>query len=175
MVALSFFFWQKHKTPMYEATASLQFEKPETVVTSQGVVDPSVRSDVDLNTYIRDIDSNRLRNSVITSFTPEETAKLQRAALKRLPPGSSPPPVSSLLGSLDAEPVRNSYLITITVRHEDPEAAALVANRYVDKFMDYLFESVGGKNEEAVVYPEGAVRSSCARMRKMPSATSRRT
>ncbi|HEY4988272.1 MAG TPA: polysaccharide biosynthesis tyrosine autokinase, partial [Opitutaceae bacterium] len=41
---------------------------------------------------------------------------------------------------------------TITARNEDPEAAALVANRYVEKFMDYLFESVGGKNEEAVTY-----------------------
>ncbi|HEY5079182.1 MAG TPA: polysaccharide biosynthesis tyrosine autokinase, partial [Opitutaceae bacterium] len=43
----------------------------------------------------------------------------------------------------------------ISVRNEDPEAAALVANRYVDKFMDYLFESVGGKNEEAVTYLNG--------------------
>jgi polysaccharide biosynthesis transport protein len=43
-------------------------------------------------------------------------------------------------------------------RHREPrgpEAAALVANRYVDKFMDYLFESVGGKNEEAVTYLKG--------------------
>jgi capsular exopolysaccharide synthesis family protein len=152
VVSLGFFVWQKHKTPIYEATASLQFEKPETVVTSQGVVDPSVRSDDDLNTYIHDIESNRLRASVIDSFTPEEQKVLQRAALKRLPPGSPPPPVGAALGSVDAEPLRNSYLITITVRHEDPEAAALVANRYVEEFMNYLFESVGGKNEDAVVY-----------------------
>ena len=152
LVSLGFFVWQKHKTPIYEATASLQFEKPETVVTSQGVVDPSVRSDDDLNTYIHDIESNRLQRSVIDSFTPEEQRVLQRAALKHLPPGSPPPPVGAVLGSVDAEPLRNSYLITITVRHEDPEAAALVANRYVEEFMNYLFESVGGKNEDAVVY-----------------------
>ena len=92
---------------------------------------------------------------MIESFTPEERKILQQAALKRLPPGSVPPPAAALLGSIDAEPLRNSYLITITVRHEDPEAAALVANRYVEKFMDYLFESVGGKNEEAVAYLKG--------------------
>jgi polysaccharide biosynthesis transport protein len=152
VISLGYFVWQKHKIPIYESTASLQFEKPETVVTSQGVVDPSVRSDDDLNTYIHDIASNRLRANVINSFTPEEQRILQRAALRRLPPGSSPPPVGAVLGSVDAEPIRNSYLITITVRHEDPEAAALVANRYVEQFMDYLFESVGGKNEDAVVY-----------------------
>ncbi len=152
VVALGYFYTQARKTPIYEASASLQFEKPETVVTSQGVVDPSVRSDMDLNTYIHDINSNRLRSSVIQSFTPSERVILQRAAMKRLPPNSPPPPVGALLGSVDPEPVRSSYLITITVRHEDPEAAALIANRYVEKFMDYLFESVGGKNEEAVNY-----------------------
>ncbi len=152
VVSVGFFYWQVRKTPIYQAVASLQFEKPETVVTSQGVVDPSVRSGEDINTYIHDIDSNRLRNSVIQSFTPQERAILERAALQRLPAGATPPPVGALIGSVDAEPMRNSYLITITVRHEDPEAAALVANRYVDKFMDYLFESVGGKNEEAVTY-----------------------
>jgi capsular exopolysaccharide synthesis family protein len=152
VVALAFFYFQARKTPIYEAVASLQFEKPETVVTSQGVVDPSVRSDLDLNTYIHDINSNKVRSNVIASFTPAEQAILQRAALKRLPPGTPPPPVAALVGSVDAEPLRNSYLITITARNEDPEAAALIANRYVDEFMNYLFESVGGKNEEAVTY-----------------------
>jgi len=155
LVAVGFFYAQARKTPIYEAVASLQFEKPETVVTSQGVVDPSVRSDTDLNTYIHDIDSYKLRTSVVDSFTPDERKILQRAALKRLPPGAMPPPAGALLGNVDAEPVRNAYLITISVHNEDPEAAALVANRYVDKFMDYLFESVGGKNEEAVTYLNG--------------------
>ncbi len=58
-MAVGFFYLQARKTPIYEAVASLQFEKPETVVTSQGVVDPSVRSDLDLNTYIHDINSNK--------------------------------------------------------------------------------------------------------------------
>jgi capsular exopolysaccharide synthesis family protein len=155
VAAVGFFYWQARKTPVYEAVASLQFEKPETVVTSQGVVDPSIRSEVDLNTYIHDINSNRLRSSVVESFTPDERKILQEASLKRLPPGSAPPPVAALLGSVDAEPLRNSYLITISVHNEDPKAAALVANRYVEKFMDYLFQSVGGKNEEAVAYLKG--------------------
>ena len=155
LLSVGYFYMQARKTPIYQAVASLQFEKPETVVTSQGVVDPSVRSDMDLNTYIHDINSNRLRTAVVESFTPAEAKILARAAMKRLPPGSLPPPVGALLGSVNAEPIRSSYLITISVSHEDPEAAALVANRYVEKFMDYLFESVGGKNEEAVTYLKG--------------------
>ncbi len=155
LVGVAFFYWQARKTPVYEAVASLQFEKPETVVTSQGVVDTSVRSDFDLNTYIHDINSNRLRTSVVDSFTPDERKILEQASLRRQPPGTPPPPVAALLGSVDAEPLRNSYLITISVRNDDPQAAALVANRYVEKFMDYLYQSVGGKNEDAVVYLKG--------------------
>jgi len=151
LVAVGFFYAQARKTPIYEAVASLQFEKPETIVTSQGVVDPSIRSDIDINTYIQILNSDRLRAKVIESFTPDEQKILMRPKLKRLKPGE-PAPVSGDIGYIDPEPVRNSYLITVTVSHEDPEAAALVANRYVDQFMQYLFENVGGKNEDAVVY-----------------------
>jgi hypothetical protein len=91
VVALGFFYMQARKTPIYEAVATLQFEKPETVVTSQGVTDPSVRSDMDLNTYIHDINSNKVRSDVVQSFTPAERAILARAAMKRLPPGSDAP------------------------------------------------------------------------------------
>ena len=65
LLSVGYFYMQARKTPIYQAVASLQFEKPETVVTSQGVVDPSVRSDMDLNTYIHDINSNRLRTAVV--------------------------------------------------------------------------------------------------------------
>src|SRR6202789_4530884 len=106
LVAVGFFYMQARKTPIYEADASLQFEKPETVVTSQGVVDPSVRSDFDLNTYIHDINSNRLRTSVVDSFTPEERKILEQGALRRQPPGTPPPAVGALLGSVDAESLR---------------------------------------------------------------------
>ena len=57
-----------------------------------------------------------------------------------------------MLGSIDPRAVRASFLIKITAIHRDPEAAALVANRYVDQFMQYLLDSVGGKNEYAVEY-----------------------
>jgi len=38
------------------------------------------------------------------------------------------------------------------VRHPDPQAAALVANRYVSQFMSYLIENLGGVNETAVEF-----------------------
>jgi capsular exopolysaccharide synthesis family protein len=151
IVAIGFGYYQARKTPLYSAVAKMQFEKPDTVVTTQGIVDSSVRSDLDMNTYIQILGSNRLRARVLASFTPDEQKILTRAALKKLAPGQ-PEPTTPDLGSVTCEPIHGTYLININVSNEDPEAAALVANRYVEQFIQYLLDNVGGKNEDAVIY-----------------------
>ena len=86
------------------------------------------------------------------SFSPEELAILRRAALKRAQPGTAPAAVGIPLGYVEPVSLRNSFLIRITVTHDDPEAAAIVANHYIDAFMDYVFENASGHNETAVSY-----------------------
>ncbi|HWZ94713.1 MAG TPA: polysaccharide biosynthesis tyrosine autokinase [Opitutaceae bacterium] len=152
LVVLPLGYYQVHQPKMYQAHATMEFEKPERVITTEGVVDPAVKSDIDLNTYIEDLNSGRLRAKVLESLTPDEVKILQRPFLKNLAPGEAPPPASSLLGSLTVTSVHNSFLISISVIHEDPEAAALIANHYIDQFMQYLMENVGGRNEAAVEY-----------------------
>ncbi len=152
LVAVPMGYFKARETPMYASTATMQFEKPETVVTSQAVVDASVRSDIELNTNIQVLNSARLRTRVVESFTPEEVRILQRPFLKNLPPGGAPPPPGAALGSVSIAPERNSLLISVTVRHPDPQAAALIANRYVTQFMNYLIDHVGGINETAVEF-----------------------
>jgi capsular exopolysaccharide synthesis family protein len=150
LVAVPMGYFKARQTPMYLSVATMQFEKPETVVTSQVVIDPTVRNDIELNTNIQILNSARLRTKVIESFTPDEVKLLQKPFLKTLSPGLPVPAVGACLGAISVEPARNSLLISITVRHPDPQAAALVANRYVSQFMTYLFEHVGGINESAV-------------------------
>jgi capsular exopolysaccharide synthesis family protein len=152
LVALSFGYYKAQETPMYSATATMLFERPERVVVSEQVVDTAVRSDVDLNNYLKTLDSGKLRAMVAQSLTPEEIKILQRPYMKELAPGASPPPVGALLGTMNANAVRNSLLISITVNNRDAEGAALLANRYSEQFMRFLIENVGGKNEFAVDY-----------------------
>ncbi len=152
LVAISFGYYHARETPMYSSTATMQFERPERVVLNEQVVDSSIRSEFDLNTYIKFLESGRLRSMVTQSLTPDEVKLLQRPYLKNLPPGANPPGASEVLGNLTPQSIRNSYLITLTVTHRDSEGAALLANRYVDQFMRYLIENVGGKNEFAVDY-----------------------
>ena len=152
IVAIGLGYYKARAKPLYQSQATIQIEKPERVVMSQEVVDQSVNTDVDLNTYLQILRSAKLRAKVIESFTPEELKILQRPYLAELKPGEAPPPAGSIFDTPQPRAIRNSFLIEINAVHRDPEAAALIANRYVDQFMQYLLDSVGGKNEYAVEY-----------------------
>ncbi|HEY4247666.1 MAG TPA: polysaccharide biosynthesis tyrosine autokinase [Lacunisphaera sp.] len=166
LIAISLGYYQARETPMYSSTATLQFERPERVVLNEQVVDSSIRSEADLNTHLKFLESARLQSMVAQSLTPDEVKILQRPYLKQLSPGAPLPNAASILGTMTPQSIRNSYLITISVIHRDPEAAALIANRYVDQFMRYLIENVGGKNEFAVDY----LRSRSEELRKESEA-----
>ena len=152
LVAVGVGYYQAEQPKMYSATATLQFERPERVVLNEQVVDPSVRSEIDLNNYITDLKSNRLHALVAQSLTPDEVRTLQRPYVEGAPAGTVPPPAGALFGTPEIGNVRNSSIITITVQNRDREGAAIVANHYVDAFMRFLIEGVGGKNEFAVAY-----------------------
>ena len=90
LVAVGYGYWKSRETPMYSSTATMEFEKPETVVTTQGVMDPSIHSDIDIATYVQLLNSQKLRAKVIESFTPEERTILLRPALKKSPARPAP-------------------------------------------------------------------------------------
>ncbi len=142
LISVGYCYKRLQVTPTYSAQATMQFEKPDTVVLTQGVVDQSIRGEFDLGTIIDELRSNKVRGRVIESFSPEEKKILERAAAKATPP--------SLLGTVVPVPRRSSYIIEINVNHYDPEAAALVANRYLTEYMGYKYDTAGGKTDEGI-------------------------
>lgn len=152
IVAIGFAYVKSGAVPLYQSTASMRIEKPETVVTSQKIVDTSISSDIELNTYLQVISSATLRNRVIASLTPDEIKLLQKPYLADLQPGEEPPHVGAILGGVIVQSVRNSFLVNVSATHRDPVAAALVANRYVEQFMSYLFDNISGRSDYAVEY-----------------------
>ncbi len=170
LVALGFGYYKARQTPLFQSAATLQIEKPEKIVTSQEVVDLSVTSDLDLNTHLQVLNSARLRGKVLESLTPDEVKVLQRPYLRTADAGKPLPSLPDMLGGFRVESVRNSFIIRIVTVHPDPEAAALVANRYVDQFMQYLLDSVSGKNEYAVDH----LRLSAEQLRKDAEAADAR-
>ena len=138
--------------PLFSARATMQFEKPDTVVAIQNVVDTSVRSDVDMNTHLEVLRSSMLAAEVRAALTPEEQLILKRPAMRRSPPGTDPANIGVDMGSMSAVPSRASFIISINVTHQDPEAAAVIANKYVDSFMRYLFTKGSSGNQTAVQF-----------------------
>ena len=65
LVALSWGYYQAQETPMYSSMATMQFERAERIVQNEQVVDTSVRSDIDLNTYLQILNSGRLRTNIL--------------------------------------------------------------------------------------------------------------
>ena len=152
IAAIGFAYYKSRAVPLYQSTASMKVEKPENIVTSQAVVETAITSDIELNTHLQVMNSAMLRSKVAASFTPDEVKILQKPYLATLSPGQSPPGVGSLVGDITIEAVRNSFLIKIHARHRNPEAAALIANRYRDQFILYLLESVSNRSEDAIAY-----------------------
>ncbi len=139
LVSIGMGYYRVNEVPMFRATATMRFEKPERVLDRTLGTD-SPTSEIDLNTNLHILTSGEMRQRVIRSLTPDEVRVLQRPYIQDLAPGQEPPSVGGALGGLHVGDVRNSYIIEISVTHRDPEAAALIANRYVREFMSYIFE-----------------------------------
>ncbi len=140
LVSIGLGYYRSSEIPMFQANATMQFERPAVVTNTPLVAREGVTNAVELNTYLQIIASGELRSRVIQSLTPSEVRILQRPFLADLQPGQEPPSVGSVLGSLNVGDVRDSYIIRLTVNHRDGEAAALLANRFMDEFMRYVLD-----------------------------------
>lgn len=154
LISLCTGYYLARQPAVYAATAQLEFRRPERVVTSESVTDSSIRTDADVRTYMQMIGTGRVRERVLKSFTPAEIALLQKPFLANLGPGVLPPGPESLIGDLAVEPEKNSLLFNVTARARSADAAALIANRYVEEYIDFLVERSTGSNESAVMYLE---------------------
>lgn len=152
LASVGYGYWKMREIPVYYTYATMQFEKPETVLTTAGVVDTAVRSEIDMNTRIQELGSTSLKKKVLESLTPDEQRILWGPELKKQLPGSPPPTGEPPLGYVTAQPIRNSYLISVGVTHQDPQAAMIVANRYVDIFIQNLLDQATNKTGVAVEY-----------------------
>jgi len=142
LVSIGYAYHKASQTPMYSAAATMRFERPSVGVTGGPSVttEGDIRGKLDLNTALQEMGSGMMRSRVVRSFTPDEVRVLQRPYLADLEPGQEPPSAGGALGGLSINDIRESYIVRIGVTHRDPEAAALVANRFVDEYMRYILD-----------------------------------
>ncbi len=139
--------WQPPKM-IYEAMAAVQFEMPKIIITSTSVVvDPSIRSQFDLEAYGQDLLSQKVRHLVMDSYSPEELKLLRR-------PHAESGDGTDIFGTTTVEYDTANRVMYVFSRHLDSKAAALIANRYVRELIGYLQRSFDGDNDIAVNFLE---------------------
>ncbi len=139
---------------VYQTEASLLFEtRQNKVLPVQAVVDTSVTRDVELNVHLEQIRSQTFFEALQASFGPDEVEKIQRPYRDPERPAAPPPAIASILvPRVKVYARKGTTIMGIVVTHRDPEAAALIANRYARKYIDFNIDLAMTGTNSAIVF-----------------------
>jgi capsular exopolysaccharide synthesis family protein len=147
-------YYRPHFEPIFRTEVSLLFEaRKDRVLNIQEVVDTSIQTAGELNTHMEQIRSNTFSDYVLASFTPKETEQIQAGYLDPLAPSSPPPSLASIIRpAVTVYARRGAPILGITVTNRLPESAALIANRYARKYIDYNLDRANTGTNSAIVF-----------------------
>lgn len=140
--------WTQLSRPkLYSASASLVPEMGSRTQALRQTQDAPFE-EAQYGTRLEQLRSPELAQRVAESFTADE-AQIVFGGTK--PP--SPAAVAAMLrGSMSASRNLNTTLISVSAVHRDPQAAALIANRYVEQFIRYLFDRSLAGSDAALTF-----------------------
>lgn len=141
LVSCLYAFFSLQEPPLYRAIAKLIIEtKTHRVVDIAEVVDNSVRSGNDMSFHLSQLRSRTFSQRVSDSFTEKEISRITTPYDTEESKGS----LGSIIGQMQIyQPEGQVFYISAT--HRDPEMAALIANRFMTEYIQFLLErtSVG--------------------------------
>lgn len=156
VVACSFVAWQQLSQPkLYSADASLFFERPSRVQEMRQLQD-SPMDEMQITTRREQLRSIELAQRVANSFTPEEVELLTGSAEGSKNPakssGAGRDLVSLVRHAVSSERRPDTMLLVVSAVHTDPRAAALMANRYAEQFIRFVFDRSAAGNDAALAF-----------------------
>lgn len=155
VLAAALLVWfRPHFEAIYTTEVSLLFEaRKDRVLNIQEVVDTSLQTATELNTHMEQLRSKTFADYVLASFNPTETALIQRAYLDPENPTAPPPSIAGIIRPhVTVFARRSTPILSIQVSNRSPEAAALIANRYARKYIDYNLDSANTRTNSAIVF-----------------------
>ena len=146
--------FRPHFEPIYRTEVSLLFEaRKDRVLNIQEVVDTSLQTASELNTHMEQLRSKTFADYVLASFSPAETTLIQQPYLDPLNPGAAPPSLAVIIRpNVTVFSRRNTPILGIQVSNRAADAAALIANRYARKYIDYNLDSANTRTNSAIVF-----------------------
>lgn len=151
-------FYLINRPAVFEASASLLLERQgERIVDMQQVVDTGLEGSgglwsVTLQNHIQQINSRSFQQYVIATLTDAERRQIVAPYLPD-DPAKQPPSVAAVLGGkVSVENLRNTFVLQIKARHQDPQSAALIANCYAEGYVHFILARSSSGNETAVAF-----------------------
>ncbi len=152
--AAAILYFQSDDGAVYRAEVSLLFsEKKDRVINITEVVDTTLQTAGELATHIEQLRSKTFFEYLLVSFTPEETKRILAPYQNTAHPEEAPPSLGAIIRPNVTVFVRKgTNILGIGVTNRDPENAALIANRYARKYIDYNLDRANTGTNSAIVF-----------------------
>ncbi|ACB76522.1 GumC family protein [Opitutus terrae] len=149
-----FVYFQPEKVPLYYSEVSLLFEtRKDRVLNIQDVVDTGVRSTTELNVHAEQLRSQTFFEYVLTSFNKEEAERIQRPYRDPTQPDKPVPSLAEIIRpNLTIFARRNTTILVVGVTNRNPENAALIANRFARRYIDYNLDRANSGTNSAIIF-----------------------
>lgn len=156
-IAAAFVLAQPKPEPIYRTEVKLLFEpQKDQVIGIKEVYETNTSSALQLQLHIEQMYSTTFYESVQSSFTPKEIEQIQNAYRDPDNPTAPLPPLSAIIRpNVRIEPQRNTTILRISVSNRDPEAAALIANRFARQYIQYTIDKAMTKTSSAMLLLRG--------------------
>lgn len=152
-VALAIFFLHPKPDPVYRTEVSLQFEsKRARILNMQEVYDNSVRDVAELNTHMEQLRSKTFAEYLMSSFTKDELKRIEDAYIDPLNPKAALNAASIIISNTNIYPRKAVPIVAIQVTNRNPELAALIANRFARKYIDYTLDRANSGTNSAIIF-----------------------
>jgi capsular exopolysaccharide synthesis family protein len=148
-------YFQPDDTAVYHTEASLLFaDHKDHVLNIPEVVDTNIDSASALSTHLEQLRSTAFFEYLLVSFTPEETKRIVAPYINHAKPDEAPPSLAAIIRPNVGIYIRKggANIISIGVNNRDPENAALIANRFAQKYIAYNLDRASSGTNSAIVF-----------------------
>ncbi len=152
--AVAFVLLQPKNIPIYLSEVSLLFEPhKDRVLNIPAVVDTAIQNVDELNVHLDQLRSQTFFNYLLASFTPTEAARIQKAYRDPDHPDAPPPDLATIIRpNVSVYVRRGTTIVGIAVSNRDPECAALIANRYAHRYIDFNLDRANTSTNSAIIF-----------------------
>ena len=152
--AIIFVVLQPAKEPVYYSEVSLLFEsRKDRVLNIQEVVDTGVHSQNELRIHEEQLRSQTFFDYMLTSFNREEAARIQKAYADPENPDRPLPSLAEIIRpNINIYGRRNTTILVIGVTNRNPEMAAMIANRFARRYIDYNLDRASTGTNSAIIF-----------------------